>query len=230
MDWPPDLVWGGNGVEDRVVTGAPSVRLPIHDSTVERTCAVDCQGSPTHRAGRRSRVGWTGGVLGVDGGDWQSCPQPQSCRRLGLWPVGTGRASVAVPRCRRGSLGHTSRGRVCRRVQMNRGSPSAESRSAAIRSISGATMPADRSASRTTVARSALCSARVLPDQSRETRTRRPPTPRCSRSCVLDWLPVRCDGVIGGANPLVSWVGLSGLEPLTSALSERSRPVQPAYR
>ena len=33
------------------------------------------------------------------------------------------------------------------------------------------------------------------------------------------WLPVHCHEAIDGANPLVRWVGLSGLEPLTSALS-----------
>ena len=40
-------------------------------------------------------------------------------------------------------------------------------------------------AARTTVARSALWSARVLPDHWRETRTRRPPMPRVSRWWTL---------------------------------------------
>jgi hypothetical protein len=35
-------------------------------------------------------------------------------------------------------------------------------------------------------------------------------------------LPAQCDAVVDGAKPLVRWVGLSGLEPLTSALSGRA--------
>ena len=67
-------------------------------------------------------------------------------------------------------------------VHTNRGLPSFASTVAAMRSISGASIPAASRASRTTVARSARCSAKVLPDQWRETRTRRPPSPRWSRS------------------------------------------------
>jgi hypothetical protein len=43
-------------------------------------------------------------------------------------------------------------------------------------------------------------------------------------------LPARRDGLVDGANPLVRWVGLSGLEPLTSALSGRFRPPEHANR
>ena len=67
-----------------------------------------------------------------------------------------------------------------------RGRPSSASTVAAIRSVSGASMPASARTSRTTAARSARCSRRVLPDQARDTWTRRPPMPRFSRSWELD--------------------------------------------
>ena len=126
--------------------------------------------------------------MGSRGGQAGRCRLPNlstPLRRGGSWPGRTGLASVAVRRRRRGGSGVG--GRVGLVVGPDEpGQPVRAEHGGGHPFDVGVSIPAASRASRTTSARSALCSARVLPDQSRETRTRRPPQPRFSRSWAFE--------------------------------------------
>src|SRR5918994_7362619 len=85
-------------------------------------------------------------------------------------------------------------------------------------SWSSGSMPASWRAARTTAARSALWPARVLPDQSRETRTRRPPRPRLARSWALC---LQWPGTIPGS-------GVFGLDVVAEPVGAARGAGQPA--
>ena len=140
------------------------------------------------------------------------CPQP----RPRPWPARTGRASVAVQRRRGAGSGCRWWGRVCRRSRRTGAARPGESTSAAIRSTSGASIPAASRASRTTVARSARCSAQGLAGPV--------PGDQDAAAAAAEVLPVvRLAGAAAGDEAGSGLVGLDAVaQPVRAARASRA--------